>query len=94
LALQPGKPQRPVHRHHTLAARQPLPHRGDDLAVGPLTALRLDGWAFQSLGRVLGWLCPTPRGRHTMHISTDEQRRRLGLVLSQRPPGMSKPGMG
>ena len=34
LALQPGKPQRPIHRYHRLAAFQPLALDGDDLTVG------------------------------------------------------------
>jgi hypothetical protein len=34
LATQPGKPQRPIHRHHRLPPRQPLAHDRDALAVG------------------------------------------------------------
>jgi hypothetical protein len=34
LALQPGKSQRPIHRHHQLATLQPLAHGGDHLTIG------------------------------------------------------------
>jgi hypothetical protein len=44
LALQPGKARLLIHASHLLASSQPLAHDGDDLAVGPLTALRRVCW--------------------------------------------------
>jgi hypothetical protein len=183
LALQPSKPQRPVHRHHTLAALQPLPHHRDDRAVGGRLLLQRPGRQQPKPGpefrlgqvgvgttaagasgqahhahqhgeqaldpgeRAVGAAAEPAAVRHASPLrqtgvrrslaqragrpssaiavgpsgllgdaavggmpqpaslpipvadphhqfGTDEQRRRLGLVLSQRPPGMSKPGLG